>query len=150
MVRLSYADVCGRLCWNVLLIHILSAKIEPIVNVYLCNFAFILAGSIFCSFTGSEVKREQVGWVLIAEMAGVVVFGFLTHFFIIKANSISKPSVVMPFGYVSVVVGFLGDVFLFGTEFSFLAVVGMLLTSTGLLGGYLISRQKAITESGSC
>lgn len=100
---------------NMLLIHILSKKIAPIVNLHQSNLGFILAGSIFCSFTGSEVKREQVGWVLIAEVAGVVVCGFLTQLFIIRANSISKPSVVMPFGYVSVVVGFLGDVFLFGT-----------------------------------
>ena len=46
----------------------------------------------------------------------------------------------MPFGYVCVVAGFLADLYLFQTDFNFLAVVGMGLTSVGLLSEYLLSR----------
>ena len=53
----------------------------------------------------------------------------------------------MPFGYVSVVAGFLADVFLFKTQFQFLAVVGMIFTSVGLLGEYLKSRDKVTADS---
>ena len=48
----------------------------------------------------------------------------------------------MPLGYASVVVGFWADVYLFGIEFTTLTVVGMFLTSAGLLSGYLKNKDK--------
>ena len=48
----------------------------------------------------------------------------------------------MPFGYVTVVIGFIADIYLFGTKFSLLGAVGIVLTSTGLLSGYLITKPK--------
>ena len=43
----------------------------------------------------------------------------------------------MPFGYASVIVSFWADVYLFDTVFSALPIIGMILTSAGLLSGYL-------------
>ena len=74
---------------------------------------------------------------MIVILLGIVFTGFFTQFFIIKANSLAKPSLVMPFGYVSIAVGFVADVVLFGTQFTVLAIVGMILTSAGLLGNFL-------------
>lgn len=44
----------------------------------------------------------------------------------------------MPFGYIGVATGFLADVYLFGTEFTFTTILGIFLTSGGLLSGFLI------------
>ena len=48
----------------------------------------------------------------------------------------------MPFGYVGVLVGFAADVYLFDTEFTLLPILGMILTSIGLLSGYLVNNGK--------
>ena len=47
---------------------------------------------------------------------------------------------MMPFGYVAIMFGFIADIYLFKTEFSWLAVIGIILTSSGLLSGYLVSK----------
>ena len=75
-------------------------------------------------------------------MVGVIVSSFFSQYSIFLANSIKSPSLVMPLGYASVVVGFWADVYLFGNEFTTLTVVGMFLTSAGLLSGYLKNKDK--------
>ena len=62
------------------------------------------------------------------------------------ANSIKSPSLVMPLGYVGVLVGFTADIYLFGTTFTLLPIVGMILTSIGLLSGYLVNTSKEKEE----
>jgi hypothetical protein len=49
---------------------------------------------------------------------------------------------MMPFGYVGVATGFIADIYLFDISFGFLAVVGIFLTSGGLLSGFLIQREQ--------
>ena len=61
---------------------------------------------------------------------------------IMMANSIKVPSLMMPFGYVAVMIGFVADVYLFDTDFSWLAIIGIMLTSSGLLSGYLVSKSE--------
>lgn len=39
----------------------------------------------------------------------------------------------MPFGYLGLIVGFTADILYFGSSFNLLSVVGMILTSVGLL-----------------
>ena len=46
----------------------------------------------------------------------------------------------MPLGYVCVIIGFLADVYLFDIDFGVLPILGILLTSAGLLSGYLVSQ----------
>ncbi len=57
------------------------------------------------------------------------------------ANSLIKPSKTMPLGYLTVAVGFVADVYLFGTRFTFFPIIGILLTSAGLLTDLLVNRQ---------
>ena len=57
------------------------------------------------------------------------------------ANSMKKPSVMMPFGYVGVATGFLADVFIFDTSFTFITFMGVLMTSGGLLSGFLLHKE---------
>lgn len=49
---------------------------------------------------------------------------------------------MMPFGYVGVATGFLADVYLFGISFTFLSVLGVFLTSGGLLSGFLLEKKQ--------
>ena len=130
------SSAVGYAC-NMLLIHILAKKIPPIVNLHQSNLGFLLASAFLCSFIPHSLSLSDITWKLVLIVLATVVTGFLTQLFIIRANSIAKPSVVMPFGYISVAMGFLADVYLFGTHFTALAVVGMILTSAGLLGNFL-------------
>ena len=86
---------------------------------------------------------EGINLILVIKLIGVAVTGYFAQFLIIKANSIAKPSIVMPFGYVSVTFGFVADVFLFDTSFTFLSIVGMILTSAGLMTEYLMNKFKS-------
>ena len=122
---------------NMLLIHIIAKQIAPIVNLHQSNIGFMLASAILCSFIPNPLSLQDISLDIVLTVLGIVASGFLTQLFIIRANSYAKPSLVMPFGYVSVAVGFLADVLLFDTSFTFLSILGMLLTSAGLLGNYL-------------
>jgi len=76
--------------------------------------------------------------------AGVVVSALLCQYMIFASNSLMKPSRVMPFGYISVIVSFVADIYIFKAEFNFLAVLGILLTSLGLIGKYLLEKQQIL------
>lgn len=49
----------------------------------------------------------------------------------------------MPFGYVTVLVGFLADLYLFDISFDLSIIIGILLTSAGLLSEYLKNRSQS-------
>jgi hypothetical protein len=49
----------------------------------------------------------------------------------------------MPLGYLAIVVGFLADVVFFKVEFNAITVVGMLLTSAGLLSKLFLADSRA-------
>lgn len=53
----------------------------------------------------------------------------------------------MPFGYIAVIVGFIADVAFFGIQFNAMAVLGILLTSAGLLSKLFIGDSKAKIKS---
>ena len=125
------------LAGNMLLVHIIAKDLPPIVNLHQSNLGYVIASGTLCSFTPHRVPMEEISWLLIVILLGIVLTGFFTQFFIIKANSLAKPSLVMPFGYVSIAVGFIADVVLFSTQFTVLAIIGMILTSAGLLGNFL-------------
>lgn len=60
---------------------------------------------------------------------------------IFAATSLKKPSHTMPFGYVTIVVTFLADLFIFRTRFDILQVIGIILTSVGLLSKFLVNEE---------
>lgn len=66
--------------------------------------------------------------------------GFIAQYTIFMANSLIKPSKIMPLGYLAVIIGFLADLYLFESQFTWMHVLGMVLTSAGLLGELLKER----------
>ncbi len=76
----------------------------------------------------------------ISIMIRVTVFGFVAQYCFFLSTSIIKPSKIMPFGYVTILLGFIGDIYFFEYKFTPLPIVGMLLTSSGLLGDYIVVR----------
>jgi len=75
-------------------------------------------------------------------LMGIVVTCFLAQLLVFLANIVKKPSSMMPFGYVAVLVGFLAYLYLFNITFNLTAVVGIMLTSAGLLSEFLKNRSQ--------
>ena len=122
---------------NMHLIHGLAKKNHPFVTIHYSHIGFFILNSIMCNVHPIKVSSQDITWFLILVLAAIVITAILSQYSIFLANSLRSPSLVMPFGYASVVVSFLADVYLFDTNFSLLPVVGMFLTSAGLLSGYL-------------
>jgi drug/metabolite transporter (DMT)-like permease len=66
---------------------------------------------------------------------------------IFTATSLKEPSKTMPLGYISIIVGFFADVIYFDVQFNSLAIIGMLLTSGGLLSRLFIPEDKTRINS---
>jgi len=51
---------------------------------------------------------------------------------------LKKPSYLMPFGYITIILSSIVDNLMFDSQFGTLSIIGMLLTSSGLLVKLLI------------
>jgi hypothetical protein len=72
----------------------------------------------------------------------IMVLAFITQYLVYVSTSLVQPSQIMPLGYVCVMAGFLSDVYLFEVQFGMIPILGILMTSVGLLSGYLVSKPK--------
>ena len=121
--------------FNMHFIHILAKKVNPFVNIYYTHMCLIILNSLMCNIYPSKPNFEgNYLWFLIL-LIGIVIINLLSQYGIILANSIKNPSLVMPFGYVGVLVGFIGDIYLFDSTFSWMHIIGVILLSCGLLSG---------------
>lgn len=105
-----------------------------------------IAGSILNSFEPKVMNYADFNMNFVLLVVAVGLIGALSQNLIFLANSLKKPSMMMPFGYVGVAAGFLADVYLFDTSFSFLMILGVFLTSGGLLSGFLLHKEQIITK----
>jgi drug/metabolite transporter (DMT)-like permease len=54
---------------------------------------------------------------------------------------LKKPSFIMPFGYITIVVGTILDYLVFGQRVDWLVIVGMVLTSSGLMVKLIVNEE---------
>lgn len=66
-------------------------------------------------------------------LVGLVVCAYNCQILITRATYLKKASYIMPFGYVSIVFSFMMDIFIFDENFDTISILGMCLTSSGLL-----------------
>jgi drug/metabolite transporter (DMT)-like permease len=95
--------------------------------------------SILANFEAPTIDFDEVNFKLIFAFFLVVVFAMLTQYMIFAASSLKEPSLTMPFGYLAIIVGFIADTIFFEITFNMLSVLGILLTSAGLLSKLFIS-----------
>lgn len=58
---------------------------------------------------------------------------------------LKKPSYIMPLGYVTIILSSIVDNIMFGSSFGTLSIVGMFLTSSGLLVKLLVPEDEGST-----
>lgn len=68
----------------------------------------------------------------------LVIVSFLVQLLQTKALYLSSPALIMPFGYFSVVLGMILDVFLFNAKYNAIMVVGMVMASIGLFSKFIL------------
>ena len=66
-------------------------------------------------------------------LSGLVICSYLTQNLLARSYLLKKPSTIMPFTYITIVLSFIVDYFYFDEKFDILSIFGMLLTSSGLL-----------------
>ena len=96
--------------------------------------ARITFAAIACNFVDPAIPFDRVTTSHILYFALFVLVSFIGQNLTFIANSMETPSKTMPFGYAGVVLGYLVDVYYFEESFNWLATVGIMLTSAGLLG----------------
>ncbi len=69
----------------------------------------------------------------------MIVFAYLSHFFRVKSVFRLKPSRIAPFNYIGIILSILIDITVFGHKSSFWEVIGVLLTSVGLLSHFILA-----------
>lgn len=123
-------------------IHGLSKTIHPLVNMLFSHLGFIATSSILSNLEPYQARAEDITFPYLLKICLIVVSGFGAQYCLFMASSLIKPSKVMPLGYIAVVLGFLADVYLFDTKFTILPVIGMFLTSAGLLTDVILSQNQ--------
>jgi len=83
------------------------------VNMHYSHIAIILSSSILCNFSPKVMEPKNFNLSFILLIICVSVTGIFAQNLIFLANSLKKPSQMMPFGYVGVTVGFFFDLYMF-------------------------------------
>lgn len=126
---------------NLHFIHKMAGKIHPFVNSQYSQVAFLFLNGILSQFTSKRIGIEDISIFFIGIMCLLTFSTLSAQYLIVMANNIKQPSLMMPFGYISIMVGFTADLYLFQTDFTFFSILGIILTSSGLLSGYLVTKK---------
>lgn len=126
---------------GMIFIHDSAKKVSTVINLHYSYMGHMFMSSLFANFNKPVIEFNRFNLFYAFMFFGVVISGLISQYMIFASNSLMKPSMVMPFGYVSVITSFMADLYIFEAEFNFLAVMGILLTSMGLIGKYLLEKQ---------
>ena len=100
---------------NLHFVHKLAKRIHPFVNAHYSHFAFLGINATLSQFSSKKVELTDMSFNVVTLLLTITLLSLLSQYCIMMANNIKQPSLMMPFGYVSVVVGFGADIYLFGT-----------------------------------
>jgi hypothetical protein len=125
---------------NMHFVYLLAKKLDPAVNIFYSYLGFMASSGLLSAHYPSKLAYDQLDFTFFILIFGIAGTGFFLQNLIIMANSLKKPSLMMPFGYLGVVTGLLADLYIFEISFTFLTFLGVFLTSGGLLSGYLIHK----------
>ena len=68
----------------------------------------------------------------------MTMFSFCTQYCRARSVYLCSPALVQPFSYLTVVLGIIFDVFIYGADYNLMMVAGMCLTSVGLFSKLIL------------
>lgn len=68
----------------------------------------------------------------------LVILAFLGQYFKVKSVYMCSPALIMPFNYLTVILGLLIDLVVFDSHYNWMIIMGMALASCGLLSKFIM------------
>ncbi len=68
----------------------------------------------------------------------MTLFAYLAHFFRVKSLFLSTPSKIIPLNYIGIIFSLTIDLTIFGHKTNFIEIIGIFLTSIGLLSHLIL------------
>jgi drug/metabolite transporter (DMT)-like permease len=119
-------------------LHDLQGRVPGTIALQYFYIGQCLFNSVAMMFESVDLKAKSLDLNFYFYLFGLTITAYLTQNFMTRAIMLKKPSFIMPLGYITIILSTIMDFFLFGNSFSMLSIVGMLLTSSGLLVKLLI------------
>lgn len=121
-----------------LYVHDVAKKMSTIANLHYSYIGHMLLTGIIANFQAPTIIFENIDVQFCFMFLLLILLALVAQYMIFAATTLKKPSYTMPLGYLGILVSFLADIFYFGVKFNFLSVLGLILTSIGLLSKFLI------------
>ena len=118
---------------NLVYLHQQAVFIPSSISLQYTYLIRIFTMALLAYWLGSGVSLELITLHHAMIFILFLFFSFMGQLLLYMANSLESPSKIMPFGYIGVIAGLLSDIFLFDESFNWLMLLGIALTSIGLL-----------------
>lgn len=140
-ILVSLFSIFGAFCFSMTMVYVhdQSSKLSSMINLHYTYMSQMCFSGLVMNIMHSTIAFNEITYLDITLFFILVGISLIAQYMIYTANSLKKPSRTMPFGYVGVLAGFLADVFYFDIDFNLLSIIGMILTSIGLLGKLFMS-----------
>jgi drug/metabolite transporter (DMT)-like permease len=76
--------------------------------------------------------------MILALIFFLVILAFLAQYFKVKSVYMCSPALIMPFNYLTVILGLLIDLIVFDSHYNWMIIMGMALASCGLLSKFIM------------
>jgi drug/metabolite transporter (DMT)-like permease len=119
-------------------LHDMQGKIPGTVVLQYFYIGQCFFNSVAMMFQEEDPNALSLDWNFFLNIFLLTLSAYFTQMFSTRALLLKKPSYIMPLSYISIVLSAITDFLLFGNSFSTLSIIGMFLTSSGLLVKILI------------
>ena len=119
-------------------LHDLQGKVSSTIALHYFYIGQCIFNSLAMMFEEQDLTAKNIDLHFYIYMFGLVISAYLTQNFNTRAIMLKKPSYIMPLGYITIILSSVMDFLLFGNSFGTLSILGMFLTSSGLLAKLLI------------
>ena len=117
--------------------YALKGRVSSVKIVSQLYIVQALMGSFQLNFVPTELKKP-IGVSFFVALCFMIVLSYWVQTLSTRATLLMKPSILMPFNYVGIIASFMVDILLYHASFDFYSIIGMLLTSAGLLSRLFI------------
>lgn len=135
---------CLATCMNFLYLHEMRNSFKDIqVLQYTYTFQLLTSGLMVSMFGGvgssSDALLEPLPiWKIAIYILCIASLAYISNYLRIKTLFKRKPSEVLAFNYTGIIYSIFLDIVLFKNNLNFLQIIGVLLTSTGLLSQFIM------------
>jgi drug/metabolite transporter (DMT)-like permease len=127
-------------CLNLVYLHEMRDEFKEIVVLEYTYVSHLITSSLVAIFVGNMQADGHMGNAEVlyqpafyGQVVAMVLFAYLAHILRIKATFKRRPSEILAFNYIGLIYSILIDVLYYHTHLSLTTILGIGLTSAGLL-----------------